>query len=59
MKINRIETSRIAVPLIKPFKTALRTVYTAESVIVRITYDSGAIAWGSASDDGDYRRQHG
>lgn len=46
MKITQIETSRIAVPLTKPFKTALRTVYTAESVIVRITYDSGAIGWG-------------
>nr|WGD73754.1 L-Ala-D/L-Glu epimerase [Bacillus subtilis] len=48
MKIIRIETSRIAVPLTKPFKTALRTVYTAESVIVRITYDSGAVGWGEA-----------
>ncbi|MGG1245909.1 L-Ala-D/L-Glu epimerase [Bacillus spizizenii] len=48
MKITRIETNRIAVPLTKPFRTALRTVHTAESVIVRITYDSGAIGWGEA-----------
>ncbi|PRP56175.1 L-Ala-D/L-Glu epimerase [Bacillus halotolerans] len=48
MKITKIDTKRVAVPLTKPFKTALRTVYTAESVIVMITYDNGAIGWGEA-----------
>lgn len=48
MKIAKIETFRVAVPLIKPFKTALRTVETAESVFVRITCDNGLIGWGEA-----------
>ncbi|MBU5264518.1 L-Ala-D/L-Glu epimerase [Bacillus atrophaeus] len=48
MKIAGIETERIAVPLKKPFKTALRTVYTAESVIVKIVYDNGLSGWGEA-----------
>ncbi|TBL76008.1 dipeptide epimerase [Paenibacillus thalictri] len=48
MRITRIETSRLRVPLKKPFKTALRTVHTAESVIVRIAADSGHTGWGEA-----------
>lgn len=48
MKIERIETCRVAVPLIKPFKTALRTVTTAESIIVKITCDNGIVGWGEA-----------
>lgn len=35
-------------PLKKPFKTALRTVYNAESVIVKITFDNGLTGWGEA-----------
>lgn len=48
MKIEQIETYKAAVPLIKPFKTALRTVTVAESVIVKITCDNGIIGWGEA-----------
>jgi o-succinylbenzoate synthase len=48
MRVERIETFRVAVPLIKPFKTALRTVTTAESVFVKITCDNGMIGWGEA-----------
>ncbi|WP_251554463.1 mandelate racemase/muconate lactonizing enzyme family protein [Neobacillus muris] len=48
MKIERVETYRVAVPLIKPFKTALRTVTTAESVYVKITCDNGIVGWGEA-----------
>ncbi|MEN8699129.1 mandelate racemase/muconate lactonizing enzyme family protein [Bacillus infantis] len=48
MKIERIETFRVAIPLIKPFKTALRTVTTAESVVIKIVCDNGIEGWGEA-----------
>ncbi|KXZ12696.1 dipeptide epimerase [Bacillus nakamurai] len=48
MRITDIYTSRISVPLKKPFKTALRTVYKAESAVVKITYDNGLAGWGEA-----------
>ncbi|ETI67108.1 dipeptide epimerase [Neobacillus vireti] len=48
MRIERIETFRVAVPLIKPFKTALRTVTTAEAIFVKITCDNGIVGWGEA-----------
>lgn len=48
MKIAKVDTYRIAVPLIKPFKTALRTVETAESIVVKITCDNGIVGWGEA-----------
>ena len=49
MIIQNIETKRIAVPLKKPFKTALRTVETLESILVKITCDNGMVGWGEAS----------
>lgn len=48
MKINTIETFRAAVPLKKPFKTALRTVETAETLVVKVTCDNGIAGWGEA-----------
>lgn len=48
MIIDKIETFRVAIPLTKPFKTALRTVETAESVLVKITCDNGIVGWGEA-----------
>lgn len=48
MKIEQIETFRVAVPLVKPFKTALRTVTVADSVFVKITCDNGITGWGEA-----------
>ncbi|MFC5732506.1 dipeptide epimerase [Cytobacillus gottheilii] len=48
MKIANIETYRLAVPLIKPFKTALRTVETAYAVVVKISCDNGVVGWGEA-----------
>ncbi|MBU8787230.1 MULTISPECIES: dipeptide epimerase [Bacillus] len=47
MKITGIHTYRIAVPLVKPFKTALRTVHTAEAVIVKMSAENAA-GWGEA-----------
>ncbi|TCJ03690.1 dipeptide epimerase [Cytobacillus praedii] len=48
MRIDKIETYRVAIPLMKPFKTALRTVHTADSIIVKITCEDGTIGWGEA-----------
>ncbi|GED72940.1 L-Ala-D/L-Glu epimerase [Brevibacillus reuszeri] len=49
MIIQAIEVKRISVPLKKPFKTALRTVHSLESVLVKITCDNGMVGWGEAS----------
>lgn len=48
VKILQVETYRVAVPLIKPFKTALRTVEVAESIIISLTCDNGIVGWGEA-----------
>lgn len=48
MRIRKIETMRVSVPLIKPFKTALRTVTTAYSVFVKLTDEDGRVGWGEA-----------
>ncbi|MBK3496973.1 dipeptide epimerase [Viridibacillus sp. YIM B01967] len=48
MIIQSIESFQVAVPLKKPFKTALRTVTIAESIYVRITVDDGRVGWGEA-----------
>jgi L-alanine-DL-glutamate epimerase-like enolase superfamily enzyme len=46
VEIQSIDMVRQSVPLIKPFKTSLRTVYHAESVLVRITLSNGKVGWG-------------
>ncbi|MCG7343464.1 dipeptide epimerase [Sporosarcina sp. ACRSL] len=48
MRIRSIETIPVAVPLTKPFKTALRTVTTAYAVYVKVTSDDGRTGWGEA-----------
>ncbi|WP_163102093.1 mandelate racemase/muconate lactonizing enzyme family protein [Peribacillus alkalitolerans] len=48
MIITSIETYKVAVPLTKPFKTALRTVETAEAVVVKVICDNGITGWGEA-----------
>ncbi|MBP2242435.1 o-succinylbenzoate synthase [Cytobacillus eiseniae] len=48
MKIDKIETFRVAIPLRKPFKTALRTVHIAHSVVVKVICEDGTIGWGEA-----------
>lgn len=48
MIIQSIETFDIAIPLTKPFKTALRTVTTAYSIYVKITSSDGVIGYGEA-----------
>lgn len=48
MNIQQIETFKAAIPLKKAFKTALRTVTVAETIIVKITCDHGIVGWGEA-----------
>ncbi|MCL1631763.1 dipeptide epimerase [Sporolactobacillus sp. CPB3-1] len=48
MKIVDVHTRRLSIPLNKPFKTALRTVNTAESMIVFLTCDDGTVGIGEA-----------
>jgi L-alanine-DL-glutamate epimerase-like enolase superfamily enzyme len=48
MLIQSIETVDVAVPLTKPFKTALRTVTTAYSIYVKVTTSEGLIGYGEA-----------
>ena len=48
VEIKNIETFRVAIPLTKPFKTALRTVTIAESVFVKITCEDEIVGWGEA-----------
>ncbi|EGL83207.1 Mandelate racemase/muconate lactonizing protein, partial [Caldalkalibacillus thermarum TA2.A1] len=48
MVITDIQTERQTILLNKPFKTALRTVTHAQSVIVRLSVDNGLCGWGEA-----------
>lgn len=49
MKIVALETKRLMTPLKKTFKTAIRTVTAAESVIVLIHCDDGTTGFGGAA----------
>ena len=52
MKITDIKIGEISVPLITPFKTALRTVHSIEDIIVEIHTDTGHIGYGEAPPTG-------
>ncbi len=52
MKITDIRLWRLSVPLRVPFKTALRTVYRVEDVVVEVRTDEGAVGWGEAPPTG-------
>lgn len=49
MIIKNIEIFEISVPLVTPFKTALRTVEAVNDIVVKITSDSGEIGYGEAA----------
>lgn len=49
MIIINVEVSEILVPLVTPFKTALRTVNVVNDVVVKITTDTGEIGYGEAA----------
>lgn len=48
MKIVKIETAEIKIPLVTPFKTALRTVDNVHDLVVRVTTDDGQEGFGEA-----------
>lgn len=48
MKIVRIETGEVNIPLITPFKTALRRVDSVNDILVRIVTDDGQSGYGEA-----------
>jgi len=49
MIIKSIEVSEILVPLVTPFKTALRTVEAVNDIVVKIISDTGEIGYGEAA----------
>ncbi|MBE5974446.1 dipeptide epimerase [Lacrimispora xylanisolvens] len=48
MRIAKIETAEVNIPLVTPFKTALRTVDSVNDIVVRITADDGQTGFGEA-----------
>ena len=48
MKIQGIELKHVSIPLKKPFKTALRTVLSAEDTILLVHTDDGQTGYGEA-----------
>lgn len=49
MIIKNIEVFEISVPLVTPFKTALRTVEAVNDIVVKITADNGEKGYGEAA----------
>ena len=48
MKIEKVEYFKRSNPLKKPFKTALRTAYTADEIIFKVISENGEIGFGAA-----------
>ena len=48
MKIKAIQVGSISLPLVRPFKTALRTVEAVNDIVVRVIADVGAVGYGEA-----------
>ncbi len=48
MKITSIQIGEVFVPLVTPFKTALRTVENVEDIVIRINTDTDAVGYGEA-----------
>ncbi len=48
MRIEKIETAEVSIPLVTPFKTALRTVESVNDIVVKITVDDGQTGFGEA-----------
>ena len=52
LKITDIRVKNITVPLIKPFKTALRTAYDIQSLLIIVETDWGVVGLGEAPPTG-------
>lgn len=48
MKIARIETAEVNIPLVTPFKTSLRTVESVNDIVVRVVTEDGREGFGEA-----------
>lgn len=48
MRITDIEIGEVFIPLVHPFKTALRVVENVEDIVIRITTDTGMCGYGEA-----------
>ncbi len=48
MKIKDITVGEVRIPLVTPFKTALRTVDSVHDILVRVTTDDGLCGYGEA-----------
>lgn len=48
MRIEKVELGEVRIPLVTPFKTALRTVDAVNDIVVRITTDDGREGFGEA-----------
>ncbi len=48
MKIAKIDVAEVNIPLVTPFKTALRTVETVNDIVVRVSADTGEAGYGEA-----------
>ena len=48
MKIAQIQTGEITLPLVRPFRTALRTVDSVNDIVVRVVADNGLAGYGEA-----------
>lgn len=49
MIIKNIEIGEVSIPLVRPFKTALRHVNYVEDILVRITAEDGSVGYGEAA----------
>jgi muconate cycloisomerase len=49
VKIKRVETLAISLPMVKPLKMSFEEVKSAENVLVRLETDDGTVGWGGAA----------
>lgn len=48
MRIKEVKIGKVSIPLKKPFKTALRTVHSAEDIIIKVVADNEEVGFGNA-----------
>lgn len=48
MRIKEVRIGKVSIPLKKPFKTALRTVHSAEDIVIKIIADTEEVGFGNA-----------
>lgn len=48
MVIRDIQVGEVSIPLVRPFKTALRTVENVEDIIVKVIAEDGSVGYGEA-----------